>query len=114
MPLDMQSLLYGPLYATWGVPATLTVGSTPYPVTVIDQTAGVQLAGTTELETMRPAAAIRVSDLEAFGITAAQLDGQSISFNGNSWTIVAWRPKPSPNGEADGEYLLLLEGASEA
>ena len=113
MALDLQSLLYAPLYGTWGVPATLTIDDTAYPVTVIDQTVGLPLAGIAELETVRPVAAVMVSQLAGLGIALTELDGETVTFNGNTWTINAWRLKPSANGESDGEVYLVLEGATE-
>ena len=44
-------------------------------------------------------------------MTKDTLDGCQITFNGGAWTVVAVRPKPSPGGEMDGEYYLVLEEA---
>jgi hypothetical protein len=73
----------------------------------------VVLSGVAELETVRPVAAVMVSQLTGLGVMLTELDNSTITFNGNTWTVNAWRLKPSPNGESDGEVLLVLEGSIE-
>ena len=110
--MNYSALLYAPVYAALGVDATLTVAGVDYAIRAIDKTAGVQV-GDLGIETLAPAAAIRAADLAAFGLTSADLDDAVLTLAGADWRVTAARPLPSPGGEADGEYLLLLERASD-
>lgn len=109
MSLDYQSLLYDPIYGTLGVAASLTSSEgTTAIVTVIDQTVGVAVSDNPLIETTRPACKVRATELAANGIARADLPDGEIIFNGTTWRIKATQPVPSPNGEADGEYQLIL------
>lgn len=112
--MDFQALLLNPAYSAFGVPATLTVacGNPAVAVTVIDKTAGVVFSEGPDVQTVRPAADLRMSDLTAAGLTRADLDDGMIEFNGAAWTIKATLPKPTPNGESDGELRLILMAQS--
>jgi hypothetical protein len=113
---------YDPLYAAFGVSATLTLAETNVSysgLTVIDKTAGVELTGglpgTTSrgdvsMLTILPACAVRAAELVANGIALSALKGSLITFNGNVWRIENRRAAPSPAGELVGEiYLILIE-----
>jgi hypothetical protein len=110
---------YDPLYAAFGVSATLTLAETNVSysgLTVIDKTTGVELAGglpgtgTLSMVTISPACAVRTAELVANGIALSALKGSLISFNGNVWRIENRRAAPSPAGELVGEiYLILIE-----
>lgn len=103
--LDLQGLLYTPVYDTWGVPAT-GLGST---VTVLDRTAGISIPDSrTQIETVRPVALVRAAELAAAGISVDDLVDNQITFNGQTWRIKAYRPVPSPEGETAGEVMLML------
>lgn len=102
--MDYQSLLYNPIYDALGVPAVI-LGKT---VTVIDKTAGVAIADKTQIETIRPVANVRAKELSEKSLIVADLPENIINFNGNNWRIKACRAVPSPNGIADGEYILIL------
>jgi hypothetical protein len=103
---------FGPQYAVYGRPAVLQLGvGTFEDLVAIDMATGVSLAGDIVLETVRPHARMLRGDLDDRGILVEQLDGGSIALNGKVWTIMAHQAKPSPNGEADGEVWLMLEGA---
>jgi len=113
--IDYQATLYGPIYATLGVPATITPGSTASPATVValDKTAGMTVfGGGVDVESIKPAAVVRVAELAAAGLTRADLVDASILINGSIWEIRSTQPRPSPNGERDGELLLILDGSS--
>jgi hypothetical protein len=109
---------YDPLYAAFGVSATLTLAETNVSysgLTVIDKTLGVELAGGTSrndlsMLTILPACAVRAAELVANGIALSALKGSLITFNGNVWRIENRRAVPSPAGELVGEiYLILIE-----
>src|SRR4051794_5845501 len=105
--MSFGDLVLGPAYREWGRPAVLTVAAVAHPITAIDLT-NRTVAGLAE--TIDPRAAIRAADLTILGLTSAQLDDATLVLNGKNWRVTAWQPQPSPEGEADGEYVLLLEG----
>src|SRR5262249_37659239 len=69
--IDYSVLLYDPVYAEIGVPATLTVGvASPVEITVIDDTrAKTQTSITVEVRSVGPGAFARIPELEGKGIT---------------------------------------------
>ena len=107
-------VLYGPLYSAFGVNCTYLLApplNVPIDIVTIDKTSGVEVAeGNIEIQTVRPAAIIRLADLTALGYVPEDLLDAVCSLNGVSWEVKSYFPKPSPNGEQDGElYLLLTE-----
>lgn len=118
MPINYDSLLYAPVHGVLGVDAILTANSTigPKDIVVIDKTSGVptSLEGFgPELNTIRPAAVLRISELSgSVEVPLAELTGGIITFNGKTWRIESYQLRPSPGGEADGEvWLFLIEGS---
>ncbi|MCW2854366.1 MAG: hypothetical protein JWM84_4030 [Nocardioides sp.] len=115
--VDFSSLLYGPVYATLGAPALLTLveGEPGILVTAIDKTSGVEVAGggSFDVLTIKPAAAVRSRELAALGVALADLDESTLSLNGREWRVRSHMLKPSPQGELAGEVYLILadEGA---
>jgi len=96
----------------FAVSATVTLGSPAETLTlaVIDQTRGVALdLDGVGVNTIVPAAAVQASALADAGVSAADLDDATLALAGFDWRVVAVRPIPGPDGEAAGEYLLLLE-----
>lgn len=108
--MDYRALLFGPMYATWGVPAVLSLDAGTFDVTAIDRTTGAALAGPVMVETVRPHAVLLRGDLDDQGILLGQLDGGTVALNGKTWRIMGHQSRPSPNGEAEGEVALMLEG----
>ena len=112
MTVDYQKLLYDRLYSELGVPATLRIDDwgEDIEVTAIPKIDGVavSVAGDPSVQTIQPAAAIRVSELTAAGITVAEIASGTIEMSGAVWRILSPLPRPSPNGEADGELWLIL------
>ncbi len=109
--MDYSKVLYGPIYRTQGVTATITVAGTPFTVNAKDLTSGLQLpTGGVDLETSRPMVSMRMADLTDAGLDPDTLDGADLDINGNSWTVNAWKFMPSPFGQGDGEIYLMLEG----
>ena len=68
----------------------------------------VSVSGDPEVQTIQPAAAIRVSELTAAGITVAEIASGTIEMSGAVWRILSPLPRPSPAGESDGELWLIL------
>lgn len=106
--------LHNPVYLALGVPADLEPygGSSLVSVTVIDKTAGVEIADSSSIDvgTIRPVAAVRAAELVEKGVALDSLDDGFIAFNGKVWRIKSHIPRPSPHGEADGQvYLILME-----
>ncbi len=114
--IDFEALMLDPLYATLGVPASITIpadGSsdelTITDITVIDKTGGIATGDQpVQVETIEPACCIRRAELTANGLTLANLDGASITFNGSRWTIKGGSKRPIPNGARKGEVLFVL------
>src|SRR5580765_8555200 len=113
MPLDYSALLYDPVYREIGVPATFTVRSTTIDISVIDDTrpkvipAGVSI----DVRGTGPGAFARIPELQAGGITQADWQDATLSFNGRSWTVRSYELRGSPNGEDSGEVRFLLKVA---
>lgn len=107
-----QSNLLDPIYASdIAVNATLirTTGER-HTLRAIDNTEGISLPGISiiDMQTARPAAWVRKSEVNALGITDIKeffYKGELI-INGKRWRIKSYQPAPSPSG--DGEWLVLL------
>jgi hypothetical protein len=117
--MNYSRVQLGPIYRTHGVPVVLTVGGVDYPspgapsLRFMDKTAGIALAGPgIEIEASRPAAAARVADINALGLTVDQLERQTVLMNSRNFRIMTIKPMPSPMGEDDGEVYLFLERLS--
>lgn len=113
MSLDYQSLLYDPNYNIFGVDASLQPGTGEAEVvglTVIDKTQGalVQDAMRIGVETVKPACTVRAKEIIAAGLGLQNLAGGTVQFNSKTWRIDGVRPLPSPKGEGDGEFMLIL------
>ena len=106
--------LLEPIYVALGVPIDFTLQDmvTQFQLIGLDKTSGVEvLADDIDVSTVQPACIIRMSDLVNLGYSVSQLNRALVEFNGKSWQISHFHPKPSPNGEADGELYIILEGA---
>ena len=95
-----------------GVSATLTAGTGTgadgLSVTVIDKTSGLQINEQDNLQTIRPAASVRMAELTAAGISHAELDGGSLALADKTWRIHSHFLTPTPDGEIKGQVVLLL------
>jgi D-serine deaminase-like pyridoxal phosphate-dependent protein len=117
MAIDYGALLFDPVYAELGVPATLTVGAAAaVAITVIDDTkpkvmpvaAGTQAA---EVRGVGPGAFARIYELTGQGVDRADYMDAALAFNGRSWIVRSWDVIGSPNGEDLGEVRFLLKEA---
>lgn len=115
MAIDYSALLYDPVYAELGVPATMTTaGNTGIDITVIDDTrpkalpvqAGTQAA---EVRSVGPGAFARIYELAQKGIARAGYADAVLAFNGRTWVVRSWELRGSPMGEDWGEVRFLLK-----
>ena len=114
--MDIATILYDPIYAAFGTPATLTPNrpdTTGFAVTVIERTTRADASDEFELGTLRPGAFIRRPELAVAGIAPVELDGGTLAFGGRSWVIDAHAPRPGPDGEASSEILMHLVADSD-
>jgi hypothetical protein len=118
MAIDYSALLYDPVYAEIGVPATMTaVDDGAIDITVIDDTrpkvlpaqAGTQAA---EVRSVGPGAFARIYELAQKGIARADYADAVLAFNGRSWIVRSWELRGSPMGEDWGEVRFLLKEAA--
>jgi hypothetical protein len=118
MAIDYSALLYDPVYAEIGVPATMTtVGDTGVDITVIDDTrpkvlpiqAGTQPA---EVRSVGPGAFARIYELTEKGISRDDYMDAMLAFNGRSWIVRSYELRGSPMGEDWGEVRFLLKEAA--
>lgn len=111
MAIDFDTMMNDVIYDTQrlGVPAVLDFGSDgSVDVTVIDKSEGVMLegqGGQSLFAAAKPAACIRVSELDANSIARESLKGATLAFKGKTWRIQSTEPKPSG---AKGELYLIL------
>lgn len=97
------------IYGSLGIAARL---DDAVDVTIIDKTEGVQIEGAHGGQLFgaaKPAACVRVSELDENSITRDSLKGLTLTFNDNDWKIVSTQPKPKPG--AKGELYLVLQTA---
>jgi hypothetical protein len=114
--MDYQSLLFNPIYGIQGVPAAIFLadGTLVDGITALDKTAGIDVGGgDVQVQTLAPAACVRVSELTAKGVALDDLIKARLLMNGNEWRVVSHRAQPSPKGERDGEVYLILANPRE-
>jgi hypothetical protein len=87
--IDFDALLLRPAYRVFAEPAQLTIGSTVHQIDVIDGTRGIAVeeGGPIAVETVRPVADVRRSQLTQKGIAVADLIDAEIVLAGQSWRI---------------------------
>ncbi|KEC73149.1 hypothetical protein RLPCCGM1_c1265 [Rhizobium leguminosarum bv. phaseoli CCGM1] len=110
--MDYAALLFDPAYSIYGAAAVLTLADTAgtqADLVVIDKTAGLPIGPNVEIGTIIPGAMLRAAELVEKGVDRDALDEAVIAFNGKSWRIASYYPKPVPIGEANGEIVLVLE-----
>ncbi len=109
--LDYQSLLLDPVYAQFGLPATLTTrGNSTVSLTVRDKTQPTQFTGFgVECNAFTPAARVRMAEILAAGLSPENdVQGGHIEFNGKRWAIKSYEYVPTAAGINDGQLKLLL------
>ncbi|MFZ1059281.1 MAG: hypothetical protein WAP47_08815 [Candidatus Rokuibacteriota bacterium] len=106
--IDWDTALYDPLFGVFGVVASLDTG-TLVDVTVIDQTAGIEIAAdAVGLPVISPVALVRVAELDDNGLGEEDLLEATLTIRGNAWTIKNVAAKPGPDGKGTGELMLML------
>ena len=102
------------IFDVYGVSATLNVGTDSLTVTVIDRTKGVEVGDKPSVQTVRPVARIRMSELTDNGVDLVDLDGGTIEFNTQTWRIEYHRVNANSRGELSGtvDLFLMDEGLS--
>ena len=110
--INWDTLVHAKNHAILGVPAVLRIDdwAEDISLTAIDRTSGISVGdiSDTGVETLQPAAAVRVKDLNAAGLNVDDIATGTIEMNGTLWRIIAPAPRPAPTGEGEGELLLLL------
>lgn len=111
MPFNSEALL-GPHYATFGVPATLSVeGVTDdYELTVIDQTSGDEVLsedGGVTLATIKPVCFLRTTEVAEKEIDLDTIEDATIEFNSRSWRVLYYQNVPTPDGEGQVKLILM-------
>lgn len=109
MSINWDVALYDPLYGMFGVVASLDTGTVQASLTVIDQTAGIEI-GTDNVDrpVISPAVFVRVSELTDNSLAEDQLLDAILTVRGTAWTVKNVAAKPGPDGKASGEVMLLL------
>ena len=114
MTIDYSAMLYDPVYAEVGVPATLSAGTAgEITLTVIDRTKPKTVAnGSAQVQTAEPIAFARVPELVGNGIVSDDYVGAELTFNGRTWTVRSYELEGNPNGEDAGQVRFLLKAAN--
>lgn len=107
---NFGAAVFGAAYELFGVDATLVTPAGAFVLRVQDKSYGVAVTDSSnvEVKTIRPAACVRVSDLNALGLTRDSIRKGALTMNARNWRIENALPRPTPNGEDDGELMLIL------
>lgn len=107
---DFDAIRLDSIYGIIGIPAEVTTrAGQEKTLTVIDRTAGVEVSlGSIFAPTVKPVAAVRMTDLAANNLSLADVDEGQIEFNGSRWRIANYLLRPGLGGESSGEAFLLL------
>lgn len=113
MSVDYDALMLDPIYAALGIAAKfLSRDGLQADLIVLDKTSGIEIPqGAVMLQTSKPAACVRVSELIAGDLDRAKMKNGRLTFNGASWNVESTLPKPVPGGQ--GELVLILQERSD-
>ena len=112
--IDYSALLYDPVYAEIGVPATLTAGGKRLDADRDRRHQAEEHAGgTAEVRSVGPGAFARIPELTAKASLATTGQDAVLAFNGRSWLVRSYELRGSPNGEDLGEVRFLLKEAAD-
>jgi hypothetical protein len=118
MAIEYGAVLYDPVYAEIGVPATMTVTGADggAAITVIDDTRpkALPVPGTSgaQVNSVGPGAFARIPELANNAITRDAYLDAVLAFNGRSWIVRSYELRGSPMGEDLGEVRFLLKEAA--
>jgi hypothetical protein len=108
--INFDDNCFAPVFGELGVAATLTVGTSEFGLTVIDETRRkTQTSSGVETRSVGPAAMVRMTELTANGLAPKDYVGAAITFNGRNWMVRSHEPQGSPNGEDVGLVRLFLK-----
>lgn len=109
MAIDFEGLCLAPIYSTLGCVATFKspLDKLTKTITVLDDTAGVEVGDAAIVSTIKAAIAVKVSDLTALSLGPSDMLDVRVSFNGKSYLVRDVMPRPVPG--ADGECQFILE-----
>lgn len=113
--IPYDAMLLDPLYRRLGILAWIVTAASRIRtyISVIDKTAGEEFTygggGGIDVATVRPAADVRVLELDRLGITRDELVGGTLELNGTTWRIESTHPRPKPGSR--GELRLWLMDA---
>lgn len=112
MSIDWQASLYDPIYDRLGVEGSITPIATGIAVDVVvrPELKGVAVTlGPVDVQTLLPAARVRMYELTGSGLSEDDLDDGILTFAGKSWKIKSHKLSPNPDGgELRGEVYLFL------
>jgi hypothetical protein len=109
--VDFDRLLNAATQTVFGETAVLTpIGVTTGPLTLsaIFDNRPMADPGNIDVGTIRPVAAVRMSEIVAGGLSLADLAQAGLVLNGRSWRVESAAPDPTPRGEGQGEVMLIL------
>lgn len=110
MAFDYASLLYGPLYAGFGVALSFRSPRDGQVVSLLAIEATLRHdSGNFRLNvaSRRPQYCVRLTDLAALKLAPTDLDGLAVTVDGAQWTVDSSAPIPGPS-LAGGEIALNL------
>lgn len=109
MSIDYDALLVDPNYAVHGIAATfVSREGVQADLTIIDKTRGVEVPmGPTMMVGTKPAACVRVSELDANGLDREKMANGRLTFNDRAWNVEKAAAKTVPGGK--GEVWLYLQ-----
>lgn len=98
------------LYDVHGIDAEFVSreGGPHVDLVVIDKREGVEGESIgLVLQGMKPAACVRVSEVEERGLDKGEMSRGRLTFAGQSWKVESTQPKPKPGSK--GELILFLQ-----
>jgi hypothetical protein len=108
--IDWDAMVLRPQYAVLGVDAEVTPrgGTGTFAIRAIDHVAGIEVPGPQTVPVVKPAAAVMRADVEGLGLAMDDLRDGTLLLNTTLYTIKTVHPRPTPSGQASGEFVLTL------
>jgi hypothetical protein len=108
LSIDWDTALYDPIFGIFGVVAAIDTGAVQANITVIDQTAGIDIGQDVERPVISPAVYVRAAEIAENGLTDESLLEATLTLRGIAWTVKNVAARPGPDGKNSGEFVLLL------
>lgn len=96
------------LYDAVAYDATLETSPTIV-LKVLDARAGIEITDGIGMATTKPALGVRISELEASGLTLIDVINEDITYGGLTYRIRDARPMPTPGANSGQAWLILVE-----